>query len=380
MIDQASLDLFASLFVGRRDDYAVQRESGHYVRVGSPLTRTALRAHLDGLHTLGTYVIDERGVCRFAVLDADSEDGLTLLAEVQARLAAAGIPSSLEASRRGGHLWVFLAQAVPASLVRRWLLPYVPPGVECYPKQDEACGYGSLIRLPLGIHQRSGRRYPFVTWTERGAVPVASSVRDTLAWCSTLARAAVPGEAMQPATHPTSPTHTHTSITTASRTALAPRYASIQDWCGAQDPYALIGRYVRLDSRGMGCCPFGEHHRDGKDTHPSLRVYAPARPGGCCWHCYTWGKGGNVFNFLALYHRLDARSLWSRIRAGEVMCRIRRMWAAQLVSLSMTALSRRMGKSTRVFRLFSLASAASISNSTHELVMECCERTSSNLS
>jgi len=196
MLEPSSLAVFVSLFVGRRNDYAIQRESGRYVRVGHPLTRAALRAHLDGLHTLGTYVIDERGSCRFAVLDVDSEDGLTLLADVQARLAAAGIPSSLEASRRGGHLWVFLAQAVPASVVRRWLLPYVPAGVECYPRQDEACGYGSLIRLPLGVHQRSGCRYPFVTWTERGVVPVASSVRGTLAWCSTLTRATVPGEMM----------------------------------------------------------------------------------------------------------------------------------------------------------------------------------------
>ena len=182
MLEQLSLDVFVSLFVGRRDDYAVQRGSGRYVRVGSPLTRTALRAHLDGLHTLGTYVIDERSSCRFAVLDADSEDGLARLADVQAHLAVADIPSCLEASRRGGHLWTFLVQAVSASVVRRWLLPYVPIGIECYPRQDEACGYGSLIRLSLGMHRRSGRRYPFVTWTEHRAVPVASSMRDTLAY------------------------------------------------------------------------------------------------------------------------------------------------------------------------------------------------------
>jgi hypothetical protein len=316
-MEQATLEHYMTLCVGRRDDYAVQRASGRYVRVGRALTPEVIRAHLAGWHTVGTYVIDERGACRFAVLDADRQDGLSMLAEVQARLALAGIPSSLEASRRGGHLWVFLAHAVPASVLRRWLLPYVPAGIECYPKQDQASGYGSLIRLPLGVHRRTFRRYPFVTWTEHGAVPVASSVRGTLAWCSTLARAAVPGEAMQLTTQPASPTQSHTSITTVPRTALQPCYTSIHDWCAAQDPHALIGRYVRLDSRGMGCCPFGEHHRDGKDRHPSFRVYAPAVPGGCCWHCYTWGKGGNIFNFLERYHRLDARTLWSRILVGE---------------------------------------------------------------
>src|SRR5215467_310985 len=171
-MEHAALKQYMTLCVGRRDDYAVQRASGRYVRVGRALTPDMVCAHLAGWHTIGTYVIDERGACRFAVLDADSEDGLSLLAQVQARLAAAGIPSSLEASRRGAHLWVFLAHAVPASVLRRWLLPYVPAGIECYPKQDQASGYGSLIRLPLGVHRRTSHRYPFVTWTEAGAVPV----------------------------------------------------------------------------------------------------------------------------------------------------------------------------------------------------------------
>src|SRR5215472_3707592 len=104
---QAMLEPYMTLCVGRRDDYAVQRAGGRYVRVGRALTSDSVRAHLAGWHTIGTYVIDERGACRFAVLDADSEDGLSLLAQVQARLVDAGIPSSLEASRRGGHLWVF---------------------------------------------------------------------------------------------------------------------------------------------------------------------------------------------------------------------------------------------------------------------------------
>ena len=315
-MELAALEQYMTLCVGRRDDYAVQRASGRYVRVGRALTPEIVRAHLKGCHTIGTYVIDEHGACRFAVLDADSDDGLSMLAGVQACLAAAGILSYLEASRRGGHLWVFLLHTVPASLLRHWLLPYVPAGIECYPKQDQASGYGSLIRLPLGIHRRTCRRYPFVTWTEHGAVPVASSVHDTLAWLSTVRRVDVPDTRAEPQTRRRSPPHT--SITTHPGTARQPHYTTIRDWCAAQDHYALIGRYVALDYRGMGCCPFGEHHADGRDTHPSFRVYMPATPGGCCWHCYTWGKGGNIFNFLALYLELDARTLWQRLQAGEV--------------------------------------------------------------
>jgi hypothetical protein len=93
--------------------------------------------------------------------------------------------------------------------------------------------------------------------------------------------------------------------------------ATIRDWCAAQDPFAVIGRYVKLDKNGLGCCPFGAHHADGKDSHPSFRVYRPKFAGGSCWYCYVWERGGNVFDFLCLYLHVDARTLWQRILAGE---------------------------------------------------------------
>src|SRR5215472_13699097 len=106
---------YVRAFVGRRDDYALQQADGRYLRVGRPLTYSALRRHLSGAETIGTYVIDEQGTCRFAVFDSDlaGEVGLQQLAEVQATLRVAGIPSYLEESRRGGHLWVLLDWLVP---------------------------------------------------------------------------------------------------------------------------------------------------------------------------------------------------------------------------------------------------------------------------
>jgi len=93
--------------------------------------------------------------------------------------------------------------------------------------------------------------------------------------------------------------------------------ATIRDWCEAQDPFDMIVRYVKLDKNGLGCCPFGAHHSDGKDSHPSFRVYRPKFAGGSCWYCYVWEQGGNVFDFLCLYLHLDAKALWQRILAGE---------------------------------------------------------------
>jgi len=322
MISPEVLSCYARLFVGRRNDYAVQQEDGRYRRAGRSLTYTLLEEHLLGVQTLGTYVIDEQGTCRFAVLDADQADGITVLVGVQERLHQDGIPSYLEASRRGCHLWVFCDRLVKASHLRRWLLPSCPAwNVEFYPKQDESqAGYGSLIRLPLGLHRLSGRRYNFFTLQPDDPprrVPVARSLEGTLAWLSTIERARMPDEDTLPPLPKGWEQDPQQSLAKTPGSVTTSPKATIEDWCRSQDPYQVISRYVRLDVRGLGCCPFGEHHSDHKDSHPSFRVYRPRRPGGSCWYCYTWGKGGNVFDFLCLYHRLDARTLWRRILAGE---------------------------------------------------------------
>jgi CHC2 zinc finger len=317
---------FADLFIGRRDDFAWQRSDGRYRRAGSRVNLLDLGDHLAGRHTMGTYVIDEHGCCSFAVYDADGVYGLPLLAQVQLRLAESGIVSYLEQSRRGGHLWVFLSEPLLARLVRAWLLPFAPAEVEFFPKQDESRGVGSLIRVPLGAHRLTDRRYPFVTWQDGKAVPYTQTLVDMVTYCLThFQRVPVLNQKdqvalfMQPAhneSHRQPPTHT--SLTKNVRTEPTSGYRTIADWCAAQEPFSLIGRYIVLDRRGMGHCPFTEQHRNGYDRRPSFSVYAPARAGGCCWHCYACNLTGNVFNFLERYHGLSARELWRRIQVGEV--------------------------------------------------------------
>jgi hypothetical protein len=329
MITDSLLNEYSRMFVSRRDDYAIQQGNGRYLRVGSPLTKIVLRNHLDGAESLGTYVIDERGRCRFAVFDADAHHGLDVLLGVQGWLASDGVPSYLERSRRGGHLWVLLSVPVLASHVRHWLLPYCPAGVEFYPKQDEGNGYGSLIRLPLGVHLLSGCRYPFVEWMAGSLVEVAPTINEMIEWLAVSERVAVPAPALvavAPASQavPSTPHDFggHTPIVSnpsATSAALPPSPAmTIHEWCAMQDPFALIGGYVQLDERGMGCCPFGWHHDDGRDAHPSFRVYSPRSASAACWYCYAAELGGNVFDFLLLYHHLDTRTLWHRILSGEV--------------------------------------------------------------
>ncbi|HEY6407881.1 MAG TPA: CHC2 zinc finger domain-containing protein [Ktedonobacteraceae bacterium] len=99
-----------------------------------------------------------------------------------------------------------------------------------------------------------------------------------------------------------------------------PSGTTIHAWCASQNPFEVIGRYVHLDRRGLGCCPFGEHHSDSKDSHPSFKVYQPKRVGGSCWYCYVWEHGGNLFDFLCYWHDESAKTLWHRILTGEVFC------------------------------------------------------------
>ena len=103
-------------FLTRRQPYARQQEDGSYRWVFQRLDRLALLAHLQGKETLALASRDELGQCRWVCVDADAPDGLDHLRLVQQALEEHGLPSLLEQSRRGGHLWLFFTLPQPASL------------------------------------------------------------------------------------------------------------------------------------------------------------------------------------------------------------------------------------------------------------------------
>src|SRR2546426_5714526 len=245
---------YASLFVQCWHQYAVQQRDGSYWRVREPLTLPLLAAHLAGRCTLGTYLLDESSHCSFAVFDADSHDGLGRLVGLAMELAQQGIPTVLEASRRGGHLWVHLAEPTPACVVRAWLLPSAQAlGVEFYPKQDilGPDGACSLIRLPLGIHRQARGWFPFVYVNgDRNVVPVGETVWGCCAWaCQNVQRVAVP-EVVHAAYVAPEPSVLRDTLLMASHTAVSGfGGGSIRAWCRTQDIVEVIGRFVALDRR-----------------------------------------------------------------------------------------------------------------------------------
>jgi len=176
------------LFVNRRA-YTLQsnkphRESGqhYYYRPtnkktgeGLGLTPDTLRRHLEGEITIGLYAINPATQCsKWVAIDADYEDSLADLLKLRFHLSRDGVEAAFENSRRGGHLWIFLAEPLPArdcriyvcSLALRLGIPVKTgrkEGVEIFPKQDalKPGRYGNAIRGPLGIHRGAGQRFWF---------------------------------------------------------------------------------------------------------------------------------------------------------------------------------------------------------------------------
>ena len=160
--------VLAQRFVQRWDVYAHQLDDGSYVCIHEPLNVGHLLDHLRGEITLGAYLLDQNSQARFIVLDADDAQAWERLGHLVRALAEEGVSAYLEASRRGGHLWLFLAEAVSGREVRAFgrglLAAHQVKGVELYPKQDRlADGPGSLIRMPFGVHRLTGLRYGFYT-------------------------------------------------------------------------------------------------------------------------------------------------------------------------------------------------------------------------
>src|SRR3970040_2327531 len=110
--------LLGKTFIQRTALFASQLEDGRYVAIKEPLTERHLELHLKGHITLGAYMLAPDSTTRIIALDADGENGLVDLANLSYELETEGIPSYLETSRRGGHLWFFFEQPQIGEQVR----------------------------------------------------------------------------------------------------------------------------------------------------------------------------------------------------------------------------------------------------------------------
>ena len=173
---------FAETFIPRYDMFPVQRPDGSYVTLKRKLSLDLIISHLQGFVTLGAYALDAESQAGWICLDADTPDQWQRTWDLAEALHSQNVVPYLESSRRGGHLWLFL-DSLPGAEARRFghrlQAEYHLTDVELYPKQDELkTGPGSLVRLPFGVHRKTGKRYGFVGLDGQ---PLAPTLREQIA-------------------------------------------------------------------------------------------------------------------------------------------------------------------------------------------------------
>lgn len=258
-LEQRHLNTYRDLFVTRSDIHARQNKDGSYHLKKEQVTDGLLTAHLAGKVTIGLYALDAKSLARWLAIDADAEDGLQRLQQVYKELESWKLPSYLEQSRRGGHLWLFAQSPMLGADLRRLVKLAAPSvdGLELYPKQDKLEGattVGSLIRGPLGIHRLSGSRYPCLDPVSlRMVSPTVLGTIGYLAEAERVPRTRV-AEILSQSPKPAPPS---SERSTASRPAYKAGQSVIEQVRAASgDPYRFISRYVDLDHSGKGHCPF----------------------------------------------------------------------------------------------------------------------------
>lgn len=189
--DDAFLALYQERFQGREGVYARQWVSSAgstgYSPVREPLSLKAVKMHFDGTHTLGIYPLRLDNTVYFAAFDLDlsvpviknAAPGSTSWNEAIAEMAQyadllEGRAQQMglclhraDSGFKGMHLWALFHEPIPAKQARQMCKVIahgitVPPVVryEVFPKQNTLPpdGLGNLIKVPMGVHRKTGRR------------------------------------------------------------------------------------------------------------------------------------------------------------------------------------------------------------------------------
>jgi hypothetical protein len=295
-LDPSLVEAYAATFISRRDCYPWQQGDGSYISVHKPLTTDLLHRHLKGAITLGAYALDATSKAHWICLDADTDDQWTRVLTLANRLEAQTVTSYREPSRRGGHLWLFTSP-LPSVFARRFakqlLVEFDVPDVEIYPKQDNlTTGIGSLVRLPLGIHRKSGQVYPFIN---RDGLPLAAQntrdketiLHEQLLLLSPPERVPLRFVMGFLARSPSDPLP---------RPEPTPEFRRIQQVDGIPLSERLkrqisvlefVSRYVQLDERNLGFCPFHDDQIKSFGIHSDQNY----------WHCFAGCGGGSIIDF-----------------------------------------------------------------------------------
>ncbi len=288
-VERELIKAYAAIFVSRHDLYPIQLEDGRYATVRKRLNLETVAAHFQGTLTLGAYTLDKRSQAKWICFDADNTEGWHRLLGMAESLSHHAVTPYIELSRRGGHLWLFLPldpllSGVDARRVGHQLMAdFHLEKIELFPKQDLlTTGPGSLVRLPLGYHRKTGHRYHFITLEREPIVPTIREQVRILAHPKRVSQGFIDSlleRAPKPKTLVTTPNLKPSGKVKGERLS-----ARLKDRITV---YEFVGQYVSLDEQGKGFCPFHD------DQHKSFAVDKE----GNFWHCFAGCGGGSIIDF-----------------------------------------------------------------------------------
>ena len=154
------IEKFMSLFGGRTDAHGTW-EGGSKK---SPVSYETFAKHLYGEELIGIYPLTDGSTVRWGCSDIDVDD-LDAARNLQTALRVKSVPSYVEKTARGFHVWVFANDWIPAPIMRRaFLSAHEVIGLapkEVNPKQEQVNGLGNYVRLPYpgGIDYIPESRY-----------------------------------------------------------------------------------------------------------------------------------------------------------------------------------------------------------------------------
>ncbi|KLO23508.1 CRISPR-associated primase-polymerase type A1 [Marinitoga sp. 1155] len=175
---------FIELFSGREDVFSIQFENG-YRPIRRPLNYKDVKEHLKGEKTIGIYQLKKDNSIKFAAYDIDikksylhgdnryiyEENSKKVAKKLITELEQENIYSYIEyTGNRGYHIWIFFDIPVlsyKVKIIMEKILERIDLeegiDVEIFPKQTELNGgLGNLIKIPLGIHRKTGKKCLFV--------------------------------------------------------------------------------------------------------------------------------------------------------------------------------------------------------------------------
>ncbi len=302
-LDPAIVHAFAETFISRWDCYPLQLEDGTYTQVQEALTYGHIFKHLTYGHlagytpfTIGAYALNEKSQAKWLCFDADTPEQWEDLWQLVERLKEVAVATYLEPSRRGGHLWLFtpllsgsdIRQFAQKLLAMESISEYGTDRkrrIEIYPKQNVlGKGAGSFVRLPFGVHRKTGQIYHFL---DVDGQPIAPSIREqlkVLGQPDKVSQEFIDAILAQNISIPPPPPKPTPKFRKRRPRHSEPLSETLKHGISVID---FVSRYVAINEQGKGLCPFHD------DSQSSFSVNKERN----YWHCFAGCGGGSIIDF-----------------------------------------------------------------------------------